>query len=212
MTSKRKPFLLLNTPSKPLSCLSLSHVSPSLSLSTPLPFTGEILFLLSGVYITYCIRNARREIYKEKWTLCSIVYLELVISTITYALRHLLYQNLHPDYLFSLYFLRCQLTVTLALILLLFPKVSMTVEEALHWSLISSMPTVYLVAFLHSSESGESTFLSASSPSPPPQPPSLPAPRLPTCRCIYHYSLTLSLSLHWSIRSIGLHSRNRRTK
>ena len=87
---------------------------------------GETLFLLTGVYITYCIRNARREIYKEKWTLCSIVYLELVISTVTYVLRHIFYQSIHPDLIFMLYFTRCQLTVTLSLILLFFPKVSCT--------------------------------------------------------------------------------------
>ena len=86
--------------------------------------TGETLFLLTGVYITYCIRNARREIYKEKWTLCSIIYLELVISTVTYVLRHIFYQSIHPDVIFMLYFSRCQLTVTLSLILLLSPKVS----------------------------------------------------------------------------------------
>ena len=90
---------------------------------------GECLFLLTGVYITYCIRNARKEIYKEKWTLCSIVYLELVISTVTYVLRHIFYQSIHPDVIFMLYFTRCQLTVTFSLVLLLLPKVSTTIQR-----------------------------------------------------------------------------------
>ena len=86
--------------------------------------TGEVCFLLAGVYITYCIRNARTEIYPEKWTLCCIIYIELIVSSSTYILRHLFSQTLHPDLIFLLYFARCQLTVTLALFLLLFPKVS----------------------------------------------------------------------------------------
>ena len=93
---------------------------------------GETLFLLTGVYITYCIRNARREIYKEKWTLCSMIYLELVISTVTYVLRHIFYQSIHPDLIFLLYFARCQLTVTLSLILLLLPKVRLILPACLH--------------------------------------------------------------------------------
>lgn len=84
------------------------------------------MFLLTGVYISYCIRNARREIYKEKWTLCSIVYLELVISTVTYVLRHIFYQSIHPDVIFLLYFARCQLTVSLSIAFFFFPKVSIS--------------------------------------------------------------------------------------
>lgn len=109
-----------------LACAWLRYVNvPTLESDlTCLVSTGETLFLLTGVYITYCIRNARREIYKEKWTLCSIIYVELVISTVTYVLRHIFYQSIHPDIIFMLYFARCQLTVTLSLILLLTPKVS----------------------------------------------------------------------------------------
>lgn len=99
------------------------HVCKELSW-TYVTELGEVCFLLSGVYMTYCIRNARREIYREKWTLCWIVYLELVISSITYTLRHAFYLTLHPDVIFFLYFVRSQLTVTTALFLLLFPKVS----------------------------------------------------------------------------------------
>lgn len=85
--------------------------------------TGEILFLLTGVYITYCIRNARQETYKEKWSLCICVYIETVVSSATYIVRHIFWTRLHPDYIFLIYLLRCQLTVTIVLIFLLGPKV-----------------------------------------------------------------------------------------
>ena len=85
--------------------------------------SGEVCFLLAGVYITYCIRNARTEIYREKWTLCWIIYIELIVSSPTYIIRHIFSQRIHPDVIFLLYFARCQLTVSLALILLFLPKV-----------------------------------------------------------------------------------------
>ena len=87
--------------------------------------TGEILFLATGVYMTWCIRNARIEIYREKWYLCSVIYIETMISSITYVLRHIFYSKIHPDYTYLMYFIRCQLTVTLGLALILGPKVSL---------------------------------------------------------------------------------------
>ncbi|RWS15613.1 sweet-taste receptor-like protein [Dinothrombium tinctorium] len=85
--------------------------------------SGELCFLVTGIYITYCIRNARPEIYDEKWTLCVCVYLETIISTITYIIRHIFWSRLHPDYIFALCLIRCQLTVSVILILLLGPKI-----------------------------------------------------------------------------------------
>ena len=38
--------------------------------------------------------------------------------------RHIIWLKIHPDYIFLLYFLRCQLTVTVTLLLVLGPKVS----------------------------------------------------------------------------------------
>ncbi|CAG2119505.1 unnamed protein product, partial [Medioppia subpectinata] len=85
---------------------------------------GELVFLLTGVYITYCIRNAKKEIYREKWTLAASLYLETIVSFTTYTIRHVLwfYPDLHPDHIFLLYMARCQLTVTPMLIMLFFPK------------------------------------------------------------------------------------------
>ncbi|XP_054168209.1 probable G-protein coupled receptor 158 [Oppia nitens] len=85
---------------------------------------GELIFLLTGVYITYCIRNARKEIYKEKWTLALSIYLETIVSFTTYTVKHLLwfYRDLHPDHIFLLYMIRCQLTVTPMLIMIFLPK------------------------------------------------------------------------------------------
>jgi hypothetical protein len=87
---------------------------------------GELIFLLTGVYITYCIRNAKKEIYKEKWTLAISLYLETIVSFTTYALKHGLWSHpdLNPDHIFLLYMIRCQFTVTPMLIILFFPKVS----------------------------------------------------------------------------------------
>lgn len=84
---------------------------------------GEILFLLTGVYITYCIRNARQEVYREKWTLCFCVYIETVISSCAYIVRHIFWTIVHPDYTFLLYVIRCQLSVTVVLLILIGPKV-----------------------------------------------------------------------------------------
>lgn len=39
--------------------------------------------------------------------------------------RHVYWLNLHPDYLFLMYFVRCQMTVTITLLLVYGPKVSL---------------------------------------------------------------------------------------
>lgn len=89
---------------------------------------GELLFLLTGIYITYCIRNAKKEIYREKWTLSWSLYIETVVSFTTYVLRHCFVSQLHPDYIFLLYMLRCHFTVTIVLIILFGPKVRRRTE------------------------------------------------------------------------------------
>ncbi|KAI1303723.1 Nose resistant to fluoxetine protein 6 [Halotydeus destructor] len=93
---------------------------------------GEILFLLTGLYITYSIRNARQEVYREKWTLCFCVYIETIISSCLYIVRHLFWSRLHPDYMFLLYLIRCQLTVTIVLIMLIGPKLWKRNESNCH--------------------------------------------------------------------------------
>ncbi|KAF7488855.1 Putative G-protein coupled receptor [Sarcoptes scabiei] len=85
---------------------------------------GELLFLLSGVYLTYRIRNAKKEIYKEKLTLTVSILLETIVSFTTYIIRHLFWShpNLHPDHLLLLYAIRCQITITTTIIILFMPK------------------------------------------------------------------------------------------
>lgn len=86
---------------------------------------GELAFLLTGIYLTYCIRNARREIYREKRVLCALIYLECAVSLITYISRHFYSERaLDPNLTFYyLYFTRIQVTVTIPLLALLGPKV-----------------------------------------------------------------------------------------
>lgn len=88
---------------------------------------GELAFLVTGIYLTYCIRNARREIYREKRVLCALIYLECAVSLITYIARHFYSERaLDPNLTFYyLYFTRIQVTVTIPLLALLGPKVSL---------------------------------------------------------------------------------------
>lgn len=89
-----------------------------------LSFLGEIVFLLTAVYLTWRIRNARHEIYVEKWPLSISVYCELITSSTLYCLRHFLWNYLSADHIFLLYLIRCHLTVSVGLGLIFVPKVS----------------------------------------------------------------------------------------
>lgn len=84
--------------------------------------------LLFGLYLVYKLRNASSEIHKEKLILCLAVPIELCISIITYCIRHALWNTLTQNELLVLYCLRCQLTVTLTLAMVLGPKVSLPVS------------------------------------------------------------------------------------
>lgn len=81
-------------------------------------------FVLTGIYLSYCIRNARSEFYREKWALCTCIYIEFVVSGSFYLLKHFLWNNLHPDLIYLMYFIRCQFTVTVILALIFGSKVS----------------------------------------------------------------------------------------
>lgn len=83
---------------------------------------GEALFMLLGIYLAYCIRNAKVECYTEKWTLCCSVYIETLFSLSMYIIRHVLAAVLEPDHVFLLYFIRCHCTVTVILFLVFAPK------------------------------------------------------------------------------------------
>ena len=84
---------------------------------------GESAFLLTGIYLSYCIRNARIEIYREKWALGTCIYVEFLVSLLAYLLKYYLWITPHPDWLLTLLFLRSQLTVSVVLVLLFGPKV-----------------------------------------------------------------------------------------
>ncbi|GAB1597297.1 probable G-protein coupled receptor 158 [Argonauta hians] len=81
----------------------------------------EVLFLIFGIYLCYCVRSAPSD-YGEGRYITIAICNETLISTVLYFARHGLWLTLDPDYLFLMYFMRCQLTVTVTLILLLGPK------------------------------------------------------------------------------------------
>ncbi|GFT05169.1 probable G-protein coupled receptor 158 [Nephila pilipes] len=83
---------------------------------------GELLFLLFGVFLTYKIRNARSDCFHEKETLSWSIYVEALVSMLMYTIRHVVWSNLQPDYIYLLYFLRCQCTVTIILFFIFAPK------------------------------------------------------------------------------------------
>ncbi|XP_055930016.1 probable G-protein coupled receptor 158 [Argiope bruennichi] len=83
---------------------------------------GELLFLLFGVFLTYKIRNARSDCFHEKETLAWSIYVEALVSLLMYSIRHVVWSNLQPDYIYLLYFLRCQCTVTIILFFIFAPK------------------------------------------------------------------------------------------
>lgn len=100
------------------------HNGPTTSTNSCAP--GEMGFLLFGIYLVYKLRNASSEAHKEKLVLCASVFIELLVSGLTYTIRHLLWTQLTSDQLLLLYFVRCQLTVTPTVALIFAPKVSLT--------------------------------------------------------------------------------------
>ncbi|XP_071149376.1 metabotropic glycine receptor-like [Mytilus edulis] len=83
--------------------------------------SAELLFLCFGIYLCYRIRSAPSD-YSEGTYISAAICYEAVISTVFYVLRHVYWLNLHPDYLFLMYFVRCQMTVTITLLLVYGPK------------------------------------------------------------------------------------------
>ncbi|XP_060590880.1 metabotropic glycine receptor-like, partial [Ruditapes philippinarum] len=77
---------------------------------------AEVLFLVFGIYLCYRVRAAPSEYCEGTYVSAAICY-ECFISTVFYVLRHIYWLSLHPDYLFLMYFLRCQLTVSVTLVL-----------------------------------------------------------------------------------------------
>lgn len=82
---------------------------------------AELLFLLFGIYLCYRVRSAPSDFAEGTYITAAICY-EAVISIVFYVLRHVYWTDLHPDYLFLMSFVRCQLTVTITLLLVFGPK------------------------------------------------------------------------------------------
>lgn len=93
-------------------------------MHSPGRLLGEIGMLLFGIYLIYKLRNASTDAHKEKLVLSASVFIELLISTLAYIIRHTFWQQLSSDQLLVLYCARCQLTVTLTVALVFGPKVS----------------------------------------------------------------------------------------
>ncbi|KAL4217020.1 hypothetical protein ACF0H5_023476 [Mactra antiquata] len=82
---------------------------------------AEILYLVFGMYLCYRVRAAPCE-YREGAYVSATICFECFISTTFYVLRHIYWLSIHPDYIFLMYFLRCQLTVSVTLVLVFGPK------------------------------------------------------------------------------------------
>ncbi|KAK2162476.1 hypothetical protein NP493_1519g00032 [Ridgeia piscesae] len=83
--------------------------------------TGEFLFLCYGIYWCYCIRAAPSD-YREAKYISWAIYNETIVSATFHIIRHFVWLTIHPDYLFLMCFLRCQITVTVTLLLVIGPK------------------------------------------------------------------------------------------
>ncbi|KAK3083240.1 hypothetical protein FSP39_017567 [Pinctada imbricata] len=82
---------------------------------------AELLFLMFGIYMCYRVRSAPSEYSEGTYVSAAICY-EAVISIVYYILRHVYWLELHPDYMFLMSFIRCQLTATVTLVLIFGPK------------------------------------------------------------------------------------------
>ena len=82
------------------------------------------MVLVFGLRLVYKLRNASSETHSEKPILSAAIFIELLVSLPTYALKHTLWDKLSSDQLLVLYAIRCQLTVTPTLALIFCPKVS----------------------------------------------------------------------------------------
>ena len=100
---------------------------------------GEMGLLVFGIYLVYKLRNANSDVHKEKLALCAPIFIELLVSGCTYSLRHAFWRHLGSNQLLALYFIRCQLTVTVTLALVVVPKVS-SAQAAVASSSSSSKP------------------------------------------------------------------------
>jgi len=83
---------------------------------------GELLFLLSGLYISWSGRNAASH-HGEKVCLFLAIFFELAASVAYNITSRIEWIIKHPDHLFLLEFARSQLATTLVLLIIFGPKV-----------------------------------------------------------------------------------------
>ncbi|KAL8618809.1 hypothetical protein ACOMHN_000237 [Nucella lapillus] len=81
---------------------------------------AEVVFLAVGVYLCYCVRSAPSDYSEGRFISIALLY-ELIVSMTFYILKHVWWLKLHPDHLFLMYFFRCQITVSVNLMILLAP-------------------------------------------------------------------------------------------
>lgn len=93
----------------------------------------EMALLLVAVYLVYKLRNASSDTHKEKFVLSASVFVELIVSSMCYAVRHAFWRQLHSNQMLLLDTTRSQLTVTLTLALVLGPKVSLLCVACVSW-------------------------------------------------------------------------------
>jgi len=82
---------------------------------------GELLFLLSGLYISWNGRNAASH-HGEKVCLFLAIFFELAASVAYHITSRIKWIVQHPDHLFLLEFARSQLATTLVLVIIFGPK------------------------------------------------------------------------------------------
>ncbi|CAH8429725.1 unnamed protein product [Schistosoma rodhaini] len=82
-------------------------------------------FIILAISIHYCrlVRTAPSE-YNETQYIGVALIIEMTVSGFLYLLRHFIWYNVHPDYIFLLYFVRSHITVTVNLLLIFVPKVT----------------------------------------------------------------------------------------
>lgn len=80
--------------------------------------------LIFGIYLVYKIRNAKTEVQAEKLFLGAPVCLELIVSSLLYAVRHIFWNQLSPDQFLIMLCLRSLLCVALGTGLIVGPRVS----------------------------------------------------------------------------------------
>ncbi|PAA61678.1 hypothetical protein BOX15_Mlig011472g1 [Macrostomum lignano] len=82
---------------------------------------AELSFLTLGLFYCYCVRSAPTDCFETR-CITAAFSVELVVSLGYHVARHFVYNTMHPDYLYLMYFARCHLTVTVTAVLVIGPR------------------------------------------------------------------------------------------